>query len=161
MIRIDDPTLAKSRLDAETRVIDAATYGKGVIQQMIAEGHIVLVSEETRTDGRGEIAILLFDDPKKPTELYAKQIWGPSKYDDGRDRHLDILVRVCQWGVDNGYGDLPISYGRDGHVLTQIADAILLPARAGELSRDGQYTHTTLRRALVALTAAKPAGTRV
>ena len=157
MIRIEDVEKAHERLAKETANVGAPTYGEGVVQRIVLDGHIVLVNpvDDSRSDGRGEIAIIEFDNPRAPTEMYARQIWGPSRYEDGRERHLDLLIRVCQWGVDNGYGDLPISYARDGHVLTTLADGILIPAGAGEFSRDGRFTNTTLRRALSALSAAR------
>lgn len=82
---------------------------------------------------------------EKIEHLYAVQIWGPS------ERHLEILIDVCQWGVDNGIGDYPISYQRSNHPLTVIADQY---ARC-KFSEDGKFATTTLREALAGLSEAR------
>ena len=77
-----------------------------------------------------------------PTQLYAVHIWGPS------ERHLDILIDVCQYGVDHGIGGIPISYQRSTHPMTVLADQSASTVK----SADGKFSTTTLAAALVSLT---------
>lgn len=160
----DELVKSYTRLRAELARIEQPPIGRGSMELAHQAGDIFLVddSDDERTDERGVFAWITADDWREPTELHAFQIWGPSMHLDGRARHLGILVDVCQWGVDldgderfshfpRPFADMPIFYTRQGHVLTVLADSLLVPAGVARISPDGRRTTTTLRRALPVL----------
>lgn len=143
-------TKAHERLSKEiTRSpADVVIPTEGSLAGSLARGDIFL--HDPSDDGKetGAFAWISAEpDWTNPTELFAVHIWGPS------ERHLQILIDVCQWGVDNGIGDLPISYQRSTHPMTLIADQ----HASVTISRDGKYSRTTLRQALAGLTRAAQA----
>lgn len=115
------------------------------IKGSLERGDIFLHDPSDDGKGRGSFAWISAEPNwEKPEHLYAVHIWGPS------EKHLQILIDVCQWGVDNGIGDYPISYQRSSHPLTLIADQFADVT----ISRDGRFSQTTLRKALVTLSKA-------
>jgi len=158
LVRTTDLRAAHEKLNAEVLNIGRKPMGEGAMETALGAGDVFLVDPvDQRADKRGAFAWIAADDWRDPTELFAQQIWGPSTYDDGTDRHLDILIDVCQWGVDHEgefafrFADMPITYARDGHLLTVLADQF---ARVTQ-SRDGRFSTTTLRTALEGLQEAK------
>ncbi len=144
MLVLSTARQAYERLKSEiTRSpVDVEIPGEGAMEASAARGDLFL--HDPADDGmeKGAFAWISAEPSwQQPTMLYAVHIWGPS------ERHLDILIDVCQYGVDAGIGDLPISYRRGGHPLTIIADQYANV----KFSSDGKHSETTLRRALVTL----------
>ena len=137
---------ARERLASEiTRSpVELEIPQEGAMKASLERGDIFLHDPTDDGKERGSFAWISAEPSwEKPEHLYAVHIWGPS------EKHLQILIDVCQYGVDAGIGDIPISYQRSTHPMTVIADQ----HASVTISDDGRFSTTTLSSALKSLTA--------
>ena len=148
LVETADSTKARTRLNDEvlrSPVSDSLKIPEDAAMEAARlRGDKFLLDPADNGSPKGAFAWISAEpDWKEPKELFAVHIWGPS------ERHLDILIDVCQWGVDNGLGDLPVTYQRSTHPMVRIADQYA----SVTFSPDGKFSTTTLRSALKSLTA--------
>lgn len=166
MIReTSDARKIAGRFDAEIRNVGApfSVPTEAIIEAGKKIGDILLYDDldDPRTDGRGMAGWITCEDWRTGRDLAFQHLWGPSRFADGRERHLEIMIAVCDFGIAldgdprfrgwrQPFADTPIRYARNGHVITTIADQV------STVSSDGRYGLTTMRSARPLLIGLRP-----
>jgi hypothetical protein len=117
--------------------------GEGAVAASMDGGDIFLIDpvDNGRTDRGGSVLWVheeqdwTYDGITYPRMLFVEHVWGES------GKHVLILEELVQWLIDEGYGDVPITYERSGHPITRIADQLF--TTADQISADGRRTITT------------------